>query len=329
MRRETLGAVMAVVMTAAVFSWLTGCQRSGRASGSNSGRNSADEVLQAKLGPFIECINRTDSSIQQNAELYLESARVAGRYADPRHKPQADEWTRIRFISFKVAPYERNNEISLGCAADLEKAVAAPPVSPELDRIGREYAATLRELIPIFNQIDKYYSQKDYQDDRFSRGRALDVQVTPPLRRILSLSDALRNEVGKQNDALHQQQLDAAAKAGHKDQAWYASNFMLRARYAMEGIGCREELEETTLLTFEKSVQEAFDAAEAYGAVHPNERDAWYGGAVQVTADLFLKYLKELRRNVSSHASRRILAQNRETLLSTYNSLVHNYNTMR
>jgi hypothetical protein len=335
MKNKVLGVIIAVIVGgmggSLFYQHQFGNSSVESVSDVRSDLSSEDEALLAKLQPFIECINRTDSSLHQNVEAYRETLKTASKYASPNHKPDQFENFKFNFINFKVSSNEQNNEVSLSCAAGLEKAVAEPPASPELDRIGKEYAATLRQLIPIFNQIDQYYEQKDFKDDRFKLGRVLDEQVTPLLQRLFSLSDPLRQEVSKQNDTLHQHQLDAAVKAGRQNFVWHTKNFMHQARRGMDALNSLEKVDETSLAAIEKPIQEAFDAAEAYGVAHPNEKEGygnnplWY--SMKPTASLFLKYLKNLRRDVGQHSPQKDVESDAKIMNETFNNMVSNYNS--
>jgi Protein of unknown function (DUF3829) len=172
--------------------------------------------------------------MQKNIRLYRQQLKVLNA------NPTSPQWglTVDRWRSFKIAPYEQANAISLECATGLDNAVAMPPKDDELDGVSRNYATTLRALIPLLNEAETYYSQKDFADDKMAKGRKMDATIAPLFDALLKHSDIMRSAVGARNDKLREAQLTAIEKAKGRNIEWHTLNVMITARRSFNDVQC-------------------------------------------------------------------------------------------
>jgi hypothetical protein len=287
----------------------------------------ADQELQEKLQPFIVCINRVDRRMQANIALYgtLFKALAA--------KPLAPAPVAIEtFRGFKVEVFETNNTFSLECASGLEKAMSLAPVDATLDAAAATYASTLRSLIPLLNEADLYYAQKDYVDDKMVKGRKLDAQLAPLFGTLIKTSNEMRVGVAERDDRLQESRLAAIEKQLGKTLNWHTLNVMIEARKAIAGLDSSGPVPgREAIVQMEQRLQVAFDAARATASTSPPltgnaPKPMWF--SIDSYAADVLAAVKELRREFEAGKSPRELSTAHNRVVSAYNSLVRSHNML-
>ena len=280
---------------------------------------------ESKLQPFIRCVNRVDHSIARTVTVYRAFFRQVA--ADPgKDRYPAGFW------QFRIEPYETDNGFSRDCIAGLRRAVAQSPADPVLDPLGADYASTLESLIPLMNEADRYYQQKDYRDDHLARGRALDARLSPLLDRLAADSRRMRQAIDAEQDGFATRRLAAIEKAHGRDFAWQQENVMLQSSRALRRIEAAAgagRLDEATMVAAEAPLQQACDDARAYGDAHRDAKTRlgnepmWF--QLQPAVEAYLASVKRLRRDVA--AGRRSAWQgDGDAVLASYNGLVDDYN---
>jgi hypothetical protein len=285
---------------------------------------SKEAAVTKKLQPFVVCLNRTDKSLMDKAPMYRSF------YAMVAAAPGKDHYM-TPFTGFQITPSETNNEVSRQCIAGLNKAAAQKPSDPLLDRLGRDYAATLETMIPVMNDIDNYYAQKNYRDDKMAKGRALNAKIEPLLTHLADLSKQLRKEVRLRQDRIADTQLAKIEQSEGKGFAWQTENVMLQAQRTFFRISSSFEnnrLDTKAVTDAETQMQKAFDSALAYGAANPDvktklgNQPMWF--CLKANAQGYLQAIKTLRRNAAE--SKRHLSEDGKNLEEAYNRLVEDYN---
>lgn len=287
-----------------------------------------DKAMADKLAPFIRCINSTDSKLAEATRVYHKM--VIALKADPNANEFHSTFDFVMAGGFRQ--FGRDNEYALNCASGLEKASATSPKVADLDTVGPDYAATLRKLVPLMNQADLYYDQKDYKDDHMARGSELDSQLSPLLDHLRQLSHGMRAGVERENNIVKKHELDAIEARYGKNMRWYTLNFMIQSRAAydtMEGMAGSGKLDAANLDQSIQPVQAAFDGAQAYAAAHPQENDderqpTW--GGIDGSASSYLTSLKDLRRELQNNAAASSINDQIKDVRRDFNSLVDTYN---
>lgn len=176
-----------------------------------------DEALTRKLNAYIECFNKVDADIHRGAQSYV------GWMKDPAAGPTGKETS-------VYGPAQIDEYDMKVCDAPMTEAIAAKPALPALDAAAKRYAAALKTLQPIGNQVRDYYEREDYQDDQFAKGKQLHAPLMAALSEFGEASEAFSHELDVQNDAAQREQLKAMEKAEGRTREFYRLSMMLEAK---------------------------------------------------------------------------------------------------
>jgi hypothetical protein len=291
-----------------------------------------DEALTAKLQPFIQCINDVDANLQKTVGEYRQFfAQELEELAGTRDRLGF----RHGFTGFKLKAYETDNKFSKDCLKSLGEGIAMSPADSALDGAGKTFAATLEKLLPVMDTATVYYSQKDYKDDKFKKGKELDAQLMPLFERLFAASATMREIVRVNQDKLHEHELAAMEKHSGKTFEWYTLNGMFQARRAVDAIEAASKSGKLTAAAIqqpEQRMQAAFDEGKAYAQAHAGEKTErgnkplWF--QMEGHFDTVLTHIKELRRDVTSGENEANISRHLETMNDRFNSLVSNYNML-
>lgn len=115
----------------------------------------ADQALRMKLAPYRSCV-------ADHSERALDSRRrYLGWVKNSESGPTCKGTVHGLYALNPIAH----------CLDELGKVQGKPPALPELDQTTPTWIATLRELDPLLKELDRYYDQKDYEDDGCKKGR--------------------------------------------------------------------------------------------------------------------------------------------------------------
>jgi len=191
-------------------------QAEGQASAASASHD-PDEALTRKLNAYIECFNKVDADIHRGAESYVRWMK------DPAAGPTGKETS-------VYGPAQIDEYDMKACDAPMTQAIAAKPALPALDAAAKRYAAALRTLQPIGNQVRDYYEREDYQDDGFAKGKQLHAPLMAALSEFAEASHAFSAELDAQNEAAQREQLKAMEKAEGRTRDFYRLSMMLEAK---------------------------------------------------------------------------------------------------
>ncbi len=292
--------------------------------------SAGDEALTAKLQPFVECINNVDANLQKAVGEYR-------RFFEQEQEELAGTRNRLAFrhgfTGFKLQVYETGNKFSKDCLKSLGEGVAMSPADPALDGAGKTFAATLEKLLPVMNTATAYYSQEDYKDDKFKKGKELDAQLTPLFERLFAASGTMREIVRADQEKLHEHELAAMEKQTGKTFEWYTLNGMFQARRAVDAIEAASNSGKLTVAAIqqaEQGMQAAYDEGKVYAQAHPDaktrlgNKPLWF--QLESNFETVLTHIKDLRRDISAKESEEQISRHLETLNDRFNGLVRNYN---
>ncbi len=295
------------------------------ASSEKSVLSSEDAALTEKLQPFIECLNRVDTALRNHYQSYSETFA--------RRVSSQDNTHYYGFTSFKIAPYETNNDFTRECAEKLEAAVKQKPADPALDNAGQTYAETLRGLIPVMNDADSYYKQENYRDDNMQKGKELNTQLNPKFEKLFATSDEIHKMVDAHTLTLRTNELAAMEKEYGRDFEWHTVNLAHQARLALDSVNTlveQETLSVETITPIEKNYETAFNEAKAYANANPDTQTSlgnkprWF--SIDRNFENMLGALRTLRRDMAEKKDIERINRNLENISSEYNSMIRSYN---
>ncbi len=278
------------------------------------------ETMTAKLEAFITCINRVDSAMRSN-------------YSDYRRSfPAAMDGGPIFHRSFKIVPYEVDNNFSRECAAGLLKARDTAPADAGLDDAARDYANALSELIPLMNAADDYLRQENYRDDGWRTMRDLHPKLATLFEKFLAASDRMRVAVEATNLRAAELRLAEIEKENGRDYRWHQTNLLHQARLALNRLEPQADgtlLDAATISVSEQAFAGALEAARGWMAQNPDSRTP--GGNrtvltyIEPRAADFLTSIRTLRRDLADGQTEKT-GENSGRVTASFNSLVDDYN---
>lgn len=239
-------------------------------------------LLTAKVNLYIECFNTADGSVRDSAERYV--SWIDNVATGPTGKERKVN-TLGQIQAYKVE----------SCTKAINQAVKAKPALPALDDAGAKYLAELTTLTPLVSQANQYYSQEDYKDDAFAKGKEMHQPLMKAFKAFMNASDVYGVELEKESSALNAAQLAEIEKTEGRHLAYY--------RLALVSQG--KDL--TTLFDVESpNINDVTKAIDAYGALveeatssTASEQDKPIGWSIVLSrAETFLKDSKNLMRRI-------------------------------
>jgi len=168
-----------------------------------------EAALAAKLAAYLVCINEESRAVHESRGRYLGWVRDAVK--GPTCKESCVTWG-----IFKLTPATG----ARSCTEGVARLKTAAPRNAELEAAGDALVASLQELAPLVGEAERYYSQKDYEDDSCAKGQALHGKLLPAFARFDKADGALRAVLARELYPLQARQLarleqSAPAGLGH------------------------------------------------------------------------------------------------------------------
>jgi len=148
-----------------------------------------DGQLATKLEGYIFCLNKETSSAFSSRRAYLETV-------DETKGPTGKE----NYISI----YALNPET---CISGLEKSKAMQPPLPEIDAAAAVYATALTKLQAAVKPANTYYTQKDYKDDAYAKGKAMHAPLMAAFEEFKAANKTFDDKVTELNEQIAQRRL--------------------------------------------------------------------------------------------------------------------------
>jgi hypothetical protein len=154
-----------------------------------------------KLGLYIECYNRLDSSAHSSISRY--SSWVKDMKTGPTGKET------IVYGLYKIDP-----DATQSCKKDFAQAASQAPAMATLDADGQAYIQALDALSTVVQEANTYYDRGNYKDDGFAKGKQLHPQLVARMETFEAASAKFSDELDVQND----QVLEARMRQLEKEQ---------------------------------------------------------------------------------------------------------------
>lgn len=289
MFQKTRKTVLRGMLTTALLLPLAGCDQSKTAeekpvqpAGSVALKEDANAQLATKLNAYVSCFNTADGAARHSAQRYVSWIH------DLDKGPTGKE--RTVNVPGDLTAYELDS-----CTKAIGEASSAKPALPALDSAAVQYLSDLTALVPLASQAHQYYSQEDYKDDGFARGKQMHQPLMMAYGRFIKSSDVYGDEVEKETVKLTDAQLVEIEKTQGRHSPYY--------RLALVSQGKRLAAQLSADAT---DVAAATKAIEAYGALvdesdkatasEPGKPVSW--SVFQTSASTFLKDCKDRMRRV-------------------------------
>lgn len=245
-----------------------------------------DQALGDKLNHPIECINGISMGVSRSHERYL------GWVKDAKSGPIGTE--KIVYGLYELLP----NQID-SCKRELNTLAAAPtPATPDLDKAAQDYVVKLDAVTPLVAEAHKYYDLKNYEDDKFAKGKTMHGPLMAAFEAFEASAETLHKEVSKLKAGLAERELERLEKTEGRKLTWHRQKLMLLAKVVAD-VGDVEDakLDVAKLETAVKDLEDIDTALEAYVKANPGEAKGMFSMFTGEAQD-FLKAAKELHRRV-------------------------------
>lgn len=239
-------------------------------------------MLTAKVNHYIECYNTADGSVRDSAERYV--SWIDNVATGPTGKER-----KVNTLG-QIQAYKVEN-----CTKAINQAMKAKPVLPALDDAGTKYLAELTTLTPLVSQASQYYSQEDYKDDGFAKGKEMHQPLMKAFKAFMNASDVYGAELEKESSALNAAQLAEIEKTEGRHLAYYRLALVTQGKQL------------TALFEAESpNISDVTKAIDAYAALvaeattsTANEQGKPIGWSMVLSrAETFLKDSKDLMRRL-------------------------------
>ncbi|WP_345828138.1 YiiG family protein [Erwinia sp. HDF1-3R] len=222
-KRASRAMIPGMLVTALVLS-LAACDNSDKPDAKSAPEKKPHAVqedsaaqLATKLNAYVGCFNTTDGSVRDSAQRYV--SWIAHVEKGPTGKER-----NVNVLG-DVTPYELES-----CTKAITQASRASPALPTLDAAATQYLADLTTLDPLVSQAHLYYSQGDYKDDGFAKGKQMHQPLMKAFDRFMKSSDLYGAEVEKETNALTAAQLVEIEKSEGRHSRYYRLALITQAK---------------------------------------------------------------------------------------------------
>lgn len=151
-----------------------------------------DGELADKLSEYISCLNGATRNVFDSKNRYLEWIK------DEKVGPTGKE--RIVYGIFEVHQSD-------SCIKDLDEAKAKKPPLADIEAAAQTYRGALEKVTADVKTAFAYYSQDDYKDDKFAKGKAMHPTLMASFDAFKTANDAFETKVVTLNEEVGKRQL--------------------------------------------------------------------------------------------------------------------------
>jgi hypothetical protein len=193
--RTTIVAAVCLALLPIGCKRLTEMGKAARQASSSAAAESADPQeekdaeLSQKLEGYIDCLNRASRDAAGSKESYL-------MYIDEAKGPTGKEhgvWIRALDVS--------------SCVQALDKAKGLPPQLPDVEATVVQYRAALEALVPLVKQAHDYYDQKNYNDDKWAKGKQMHAPLVAAFAKFTQANEPFEQKVVALNEGVQGRRL--------------------------------------------------------------------------------------------------------------------------
>ncbi|WP_052127419.1 YiiG family protein [Enterobacter cancerogenus] len=203
-----------------------------------------------KLNYYVKCFNTADGAVRSSAQRYV------SWFSDAGIGPTGKEKNINTLGDFTPA------ELTT-CSEAITAAGNVSPSMPELENAAGRYLSALKELQPLMSEAYSYYSQEDYKDDGFEKGKKLHQPLMQSFDNFINVSDEYGKKIDKETSVLYAKQLSEIEKKEGKHVSYYRLALVTQGKAL------------TTILAHESvDIQRVNKAIENYSALLSASRKA-------------------------------------------------------
>jgi hypothetical protein len=219
-----------------------------------------DDKLGNKLNPYIDCINNTSRRVLDSGQRYQS-------WIDPAKGLTGTEQN-------VYGLYEVDDQKA--CVDGIKTANDAEPEDAEMEAVASEYAAAFAEVQPLVAEAYTYYQEKNYEDDKFAKGKELHPKLIAAFEKFTAVDQKLRLAVRERNEGLQQRELERIEKEDGRKLLFHNKNVMAKAKVVVETADV-PDWKQLDLAKFEpvfEDFEKALEECEKYAKDHKPETDS-------------------------------------------------------
>jgi hypothetical protein len=218
-------------------------------------QDDADDQLTEKLDEYIKCLNTISSRAFQARKQYFAFI--------PKTGPKGTETFASTFTLTSGA--------ATNCSAGVAKAKAMPPSDAKLEGVGSDFSNAASTLDPLLTQLNQYFDNKDFRDDKWAKGKALHPQVTLAFERFAKADHELHTTLDGITKPLAQRTLARLERDEGKKFRYHRKHVLNTARELVETAdppGEDDDVDFTVYGNAFADFEKALDDLRAYGSTH-------------------------------------------------------------
>jgi hypothetical protein len=235
-----------------------GAGSSSSSSGSLNAQDEADEQLQEKLDEYIKCLNSLASAIHQSRHRYL------------TYIPKTGPTGRETFADLYRLPVGA----TATCSAGISRAKVMPPSDPKLESAGSEFSSAATDIDRLINEMDRYYENKDFRDDRWAKGKIMHPRLMASFDRFSRADKTLHDTLDGITKPLAQRVLGRIDREEGKKFRYFRKKTLITARELVEAsdpIGDDDDIDFALYSAAYTEFEKALDELTGYGALHKTD----------------------------------------------------------
>ncbi|VEA43971.1 Uncharacterised protein [Salmonella enterica subsp. enterica] len=221
------------------------------------------------------------------------------------------------------------------CQKEMKQVAALTPLLEPIDGVAVSYIDSAAALGNTINEMEKYYTQENYKDDAFAKGKALHQTLLKNIEDFKPVSEKYHEAIQEINDRRQLTQLKRIEEAEGKTFNYYSLAVMISAKQINKVISADTFDAEAMM----KKVAELETMIAQLKEVNTDGRNSSF---ISSAADYQLqakKYIRRIRDNVeySDFEKKRVqdpatgwmVADSYPASLRSYNEMVDDYNRLR
>lgn len=174
-------------------------------------------VFDEKMDVYIKCYNKLQIPVQSSL------ARYADWLKDFKQGPTGKESTVYGIYSISESNLSE-------CEKGIKRVVALTPVLEPIDGVALNYINAAVALGNTINEMDKYYTQENYKDDAFAKGKTLHQTFLKNLEAFEPVAESYHAAIQEINDKRQLAELKNIEQREGKTFQYYSLAVMISAK---------------------------------------------------------------------------------------------------
>ncbi|HCC0889840.1 TPA: YiiG family protein [Salmonella enterica] len=282
----------------------------------------AEEVYDEKMDVYIDCFNKLQLPVQRSL------ARYADWVKDFKKGPTGKE-------SLVYGIYGITESYITNCQKEMKQVAVLTPLLEPIDSVAVSYIDSAVALGNTINEMEKYYTQENYKDDAFAKGKALHQTLLKNLEDFKPVSEKYHAAIQEINDKRQLTQLKNIEETEGKTFNYYSLAVMISAKQINKVISA-------DTFDAEAMMKKVAELETLIAQLKQSDTDGRNFPFVNSATDYQLKakkYIRRIRDNVpySDFEKQRVqdpttgwmVSDSYPAALRSYNEMVDDYNRLR